>query len=147
MGPILYLLYTADLPTTKDVTIGTFADDTAVLAAHNNPTKASELLQASLKKIKDWMHTWHIKANETKFIHVTFTTRRGTCPPVTLNGLLIAQQDEVRYLGLHFDRRLTWKKHVFTKRKQLEFQFRKMYWLIGRNSRCPWTTKYSCTRV
>ena len=31
LGPILYLLFTYDLPTLSEVLIGTFADDTAIL--------------------------------------------------------------------------------------------------------------------
>lgn len=87
------------------------------------------------------MLKWHIKTNEAKSTHVTFTTRRETCPPVTLNGTLIPQQEVVRYLGLHFDRRLTWKKHIFNKRKQLGILLSKMYWLIGRKSQMSLSNK------
>ena len=34
LGPVLYTLYTADLPIRRDVTVATYADDTAILAAH-----------------------------------------------------------------------------------------------------------------
>jgi len=33
-----------------------------------------------------------------------------------------------KYLGLHLERRLNWKKHIFTRRKQLGLQLGKMYW-------------------
>ena len=35
---------------------------------------------------------------------------------------------------LHLDRRLTWRKHITTKRKHLDLQFRKLYWILGRKS-------------
>ena len=38
-------------------------------------------------------------------------------------------------LGIHLDRRLTWQKHVFTKRKQLGLQLQRMYWITGRKSK------------
>jgi hypothetical protein len=38
------------------------------------------------------------------------------------------------YLYIHFDRRLTWKNHVSTKRKQLDHKTREIKWLIGRHS-------------
>jgi len=49
--------------------------------------------------------------NEAKSVQVTFTTHRKTCPPVTLNGLKIPQTKDVKYLGLHLDRKLE-KAHV-----------------------------------
>ena len=44
LGPVLYFLLTSDLPTLNDIIIGTFADDTAVLASAYNPTLASKKL-------------------------------------------------------------------------------------------------------
>jgi hypothetical protein len=40
----------------------------------------------------------------------------------------------VEYLGIRFDRRLTWKDHVSSKRKQLDLKTREIKWLIGRHS-------------
>ena len=45
------------------------------------------------------------------------------------------------HLVIHLDRRLTWQKHIFTKRKQLGLQFHRMYWIIGRKSKLPLETK------
>jgi hypothetical protein len=71
-------------------------------------------------------------ANASKSLHVTFTTRSGTCPPVHLNNMQLSREDHVKYLGLHLDRRLTWRQHIFAKRKQLGLTLTKMYWLFGR---------------
>jgi len=65
---------------------------------------------------------------------VTFTTRRKTCPLVILNGVSIPQAENARYLGLHLDRRLNWRRHISTKRKQLGTQLSKMYWMLGSKS-------------
>ena len=66
LGPLLYLLYTADLPTTNLTTIATFSDDTAILSTHNDPELASRKLQNSLSDIEKWPTTWRINVNETK---------------------------------------------------------------------------------
>lgn len=135
LGPILYLIFTADLPVSSRSTMSTFVDDTAILTFHENPTKASELLQKDLHKLQKWLNTWRIKVNESKSAHVTFTLRRENCPPVLLIKDQIPQVESTKYLGMHLDRRLTWKKHIFSKRKQLGLQLRKLYWLIGRKSK------------
>jgi len=48
LGPLLYLLFTADLPTTDYTTIVTFADDTGLLAVHRDPAVESQRLQSHL---------------------------------------------------------------------------------------------------
>jgi hypothetical protein len=75
-----------------------------------------------------------MKVNETKSVQVTFTLKKNTRPHVQLNNKQLTQPDEVKYLGIHLDRKLTSPKHISTKRKQLEIKLRKLYWIIGRKS-------------
>ena len=42
---------------------------------------------------------------------------------------------------MHLDRRLTWRKHIWTKRKQLDATLRNMYWLIGKQSQMTTQSK------
>ena len=55
-------------------------------------------------------------------------------PPVNINQTGVPQVESVKYLGIHFDRRLTWKAHVSSKRKQLDLKTREIKWIIGRHS-------------
>lgn len=134
LGPILYIIFTSDLPSSIGTKIATFADDTAIMASHEDPYIASQKLQSHLNKLQDWLHIWRIKVNESKSTHITFTNRTKNSSPVKLNNCQLPHQEDIKYLGMHLDRRLTWKKHIWTKRKQLGIKYTKMYWLIGKNS-------------
>lgn len=50
LGPVFYLVYIADLPLNNNTEVVTSADDTAILALHSDPTKASENLQGKFDK-------------------------------------------------------------------------------------------------
>jgi hypothetical protein len=147
LGPLLYLLYTADIPTSSDSITATFADDTAVIAIDHDPSIASQKLQASLLELQSWLYNWRMKVNETKSVHVTFTTRRQTCPPVQINNVQIPQDNHVKYLGLHLDRRLTWHTHILAKRKHLGLTLNKICWLLGRKSQLSINNKILIYKV
>jgi len=58
LGPLLYVLYTSDLPTSRETTLGTFADDTAIFVTHEDPTITSLNLQQHLQHlhiIEKWL--------------------------------------------------------------------------------------------
>jgi hypothetical protein len=74
------------------------------------------------------MNDWHLLSLLFQFqdhLHV---------PPVQLNNNQLTQPDEVKYLGIHLDRKLNWRKHISTKRKQLALKLCKLYWITGRKS-------------
>jgi hypothetical protein len=52
LGPLLYLIFTADKPTRNDAIIATFADDTARMASNEDPLAASQSLHTRLTQLE-----------------------------------------------------------------------------------------------
>ena len=73
-----------------------------------------------------------MKINENKSCHIIFTLGKQTCPQVTINDIPIPNKKSVRYLGIILDKRMTWKRHIVDKPKQLESKLKNFYLLIGR---------------
>src|SRR6476661_4848468 len=134
LGPLLYLIYTSDMPTNNYTQTSTFADDTAFLSVHENRHEASRYLQDHIFQLELWLKQWRIEVNEQKCVHITFTLRRESCPPIKINNQIIPQNSHVKYLGIHLDRRLTWKSHIEAKLTQMKLKANQIHWLIGRNS-------------
>lgn len=134
LGPILYLLYTCDIPELKDNTIATFADDTAVMATGSTHEEAAEKVQRAINRIYGWTKKWRVRLNESKSVHVNFTNKRPNYIPIYINNVAIPHENTAKYLGMTLDAKLRWKAHVKKKREELDIRYKKMYWLLGRNS-------------
>ena len=133
--PILYLIYTSDIPVLNNVKVATFADDTVLLATGKNINESTSKLQEANNSISNWCNIWNIKLDETKSVHVNFTLKNiFSQPHVTLNNIIVPLDNKAKYLGMTLDAKLRWKEHVKIKRKELDLKYRDLYWLIGRNS-------------
>jgi hypothetical protein len=58
LGPILYLLYTWDIPQEEDITTATFAVYTAILAVGYSSEETTTKLQDACIRINDWTRLW-----------------------------------------------------------------------------------------
>jgi hypothetical protein len=84
--------------------------------------------QIATENQRDQIRTYHIHPTERYLstgIHQT----------------IIPQTDTVKYLGLHIDKRLTWREHVTKIRKHLDLKTRELIWLIGKHSPLSLTNK------
>ncbi|GFW59150.1 RNA-directed DNA polymerase from mobile element jockey [Trichonephila clavipes] len=76
---------------------------------------------------------WKIKINVEKSAAVAFTYKRTLSPP-TMYNQIIPWSQETKYLGLIFDNKLTWKKHITYARNKFRKVMFKIYPLLNRNS-------------
>jgi hypothetical protein len=70
-------------------------------------------LQRDLSSIEAWCERWNIKINEDKTQGIYFS--QGRRPPVsrlTLNGKDIPFVNNIKYLGVIFDIKITWRLHI-----------------------------------
>lgn len=72
---------------------------------------------------------------------MNFTLRRVANPHISLNQSPIPSSDWVRYLGLYFDKRLTWKYHTTVKRTETNRRYKLLWRLLGRNSKISTANK------
>jgi hypothetical protein len=63
-------------------------------------------------------------------IHCTKRNVSPPPPPSVHINMQLSQEENVKNLSLHLDRRLTWHKHIFAKWKQLGIPLTKKYWLL-----------------
>lgn len=134
LGPVLYLLFTNDIPQSNGVVTATFADDTALLATGPDIQSATNKLQTAVNNVTNWANKWRIKLNEVKSTHVNFTNKKYDYIPVIVSQQTIPHANVAKYLGMTLDAKLRWKTHVRKKREQLNLKFRQMFWLLGSHS-------------
>lgn len=84
LSPLLYNIFTCDIPKTTDTILATYADDTAILSSDNDPQIATRKVQHHLNLISSWTKKWKIKLNEIKSTQVNFILNRKECPPLIL---------------------------------------------------------------
>jgi hypothetical protein len=114
--------------------------------------RCNNISKTTIDGSNTYIHTLHTRMYiyifvVIKSVQITFTTKAAECPPVMLNDEPIPLKKEVKYLGLHLDRRLTWKAHIKAKKQQLNIKTKQMNWLIGRKSQLSLDNKIIIYKV
>jgi hypothetical protein len=113
LAPILYSLYINDVPASPGTLLALFADDTYIYATEKHERCVLCKLQRELTAVNSWDERWNIRINEGKIQAIYFTRRlRVSDDVLQLNGRDIPFVNNVMYLGVTFDRRMTWRHHI-----------------------------------
>ena len=108
---------------------------------------ASHYLQSYLNSLETWYRDWKIKINETKSCHITFTLKQGISPNATLNNVQIPSSSTVKYLGVHFDKKLNWAHHIHCTKIKLNSRLSILRRFLHSRSQLPLHTKLTIYKL
>ncbi|KAJ4428338.1 hypothetical protein ANN_24357, partial [Periplaneta americana] len=113
LGPTLYNIYTADIPTHPETNIAQFGYDTAVLITHQNPLYAARTLQVHISLLENWFQKWRLTLNADKTQAICFTKcTMKRIPKLIICDKELEYQPTAKYLGVTLDQRLPWHQHL-----------------------------------
>lgn len=138
LSPILYALYIADVPSGRHTELALYADDTAILSAAKSSNTIVERLNESLQSIQNYLRKWKIRINtkKTQAILFTFDNKWKRTPNKQLmdDKHRIKLNKTVCYLGITFDKKLTFKEHIIFAINKVNRCFRALYPLLAPKS-------------
>ena len=122
-SPTLYNLFTNDLPIKNHQRLHNkeqefsllFADDIAYLLSFKCPNDAKIIAQKYLNELEHWTNLWRLKLAPHKSSHIVFSrARKFDIKEIDLviNGIKIPRDDEPKFLGIKFDRRLNFSAQI-----------------------------------
>ena len=118
LSPILFNLIINTLYEALEslpIDLSQFADDGAIWKCANKPKTAIKILQQALNIIHNWCKEWGFKISADKTKCVIFKLRFSTVqlvPKLQLGDKKLEFSADAKFLGMFFDHRLTWSKHI-----------------------------------
>ena len=120
LGPILFVLYTNDLPSSvSSGSVFRYADDTTVCCFGYNADNAVMSLNASLTDLNRWCQNNSLTAHSRKCEAMLLMKKPMIGP---LNSVYIGRDriewvNHARLLGITIDDRLSWSQHLIDVKK------------------------------
>ncbi|XP_055529426.1 uncharacterized protein LOC129721179 [Wyeomyia smithii] len=115
LSPLLYNFYISDIDTclTDGCTMRQLADDCVVSVTASLAVDMKNSLQNTLDNLTSWASCLGIEFSLEKTEMVVFSKKRP--PPrleLVLSGRPITQSPSFKYLGVWYDSKCTWEKHI-----------------------------------
>ena len=112
LGPILYAIYVAPLFDLTD--LSNFADDNFILTFNENKDRAISEMETKLSLITKRLTDSGLKVNQSKTELCHFYRKDTPAVEIRVNNTTIKSKDNMNVLGVIFDSKLTWAKHIST---------------------------------
>ena len=114
LGPLLFIIYVNDLPTTVNRSAILFADDTCVTFSSKNTKFLINQVNENLKLLNQWFISNKLTVNYTKTNYIVFSGngRKDFNGTIKMGTSTLKRVSSIKYLGLMIDEDLNWKSHV-----------------------------------
>ena len=115
LGPLLFLLYINDLPSSVTSNPRLFADDTCLICSDQSLPVLTSKMNDDLNRISFWLEANTLTVNPSKSYALIIPTKPNeTLPLVNLskNNSQISIVHDVKYLGLSTDFKLKFDNHI-----------------------------------
>jgi hypothetical protein len=116
LGPLFFLIYINDIHQAMTGFFHLYADDTIVIHHNANKFDLASSLNRQMTNLSSWLtlNKLTLNLNKTETIFFGDARRIKECEDlvVNLNGAVIENKSFVKYLGVHIDQKLNWKKHI-----------------------------------
>ena len=115
LGPVLFSLFINDLPASlpSSVSCSLYADDLAIWSSSPSVPTAVEATQGALFRLERWSEYWCLPLNPSK-CEATFFSVDPLQPNFLLLGSCLHFNPTPTFLGVTFNRTLSFSKHVFS---------------------------------
>ena len=115
MSPVLFNLMLSDLKIREnEIKISIYADDIAIWSSNKNLTLLQRKMQRAIDEIAIWCSLWKVDISAQKSAVIVFSNKQKNDVDLLLDGNKIKQYTEYKFLGMWFDHKLTWKKHILS---------------------------------
>ncbi|XP_046145656.1 uncharacterized protein LOC123988941 [Osmia bicornis bicornis] len=116
LSPLLWTLVVDELIrilASEGFEVQGYADDLSITVRGRHPLDLARRLQKAIILVESWCQSHSLSVNPSKTELVLFTRRRRFYFKAPhLFGTQLQLTDEVKYLGVILDKKLTWKNHV-----------------------------------
>ena len=124
--PLLFFLYTLELFSILENKLIGYADDYTLMAVVPSPgvrVAVAESLIREVGRVSEWCDLWGMKLNASNAMKLNETdletmivsrsrTMHPQSPPLTIGGTVLKESDDLAILGVTFNSKMTFEKHL-----------------------------------
>ena len=126
LGPLLFIIYTNDLPDTLNLVKSIlFADDTTLYYSYPNIPHLYETMNKELDNLTDWFCANKLSLNVSKTNYMIFSNinPQQHSMEIKLTNKIITKTNCVKFLGVFIDENLKWNEHIKVIKQKISRSF------------------------